>query len=147
VIARTNGSQLQRFSSLSFESTNVVVLRGYSCSRTTPVGPLPISAPSRATPSRAGNRSVLAGSFGVPQRSAGGGSGWVYQLMTTEHALLGMLARYGEQSGYDLLRLASEGVGHIFSPAKSHVYDVLPRLERGGHVRRRLVPQTRLRLV
>src|SRR5690242_11584666 len=64
-----------------------------------------------------------------------------YRLTTTEHTLLGMLARYGEHSGYELLRLAEGGVGFIWSPAKSHVYDVLPRLERGRYARRRLVPQ------
>lgn len=64
------------------------------------------------------------------------------RLTTTEHALLGMLARYGEHSGYELLRLAESGVGYLWSPAKSHVYEVLPRLERSGHARRRLVPQT-----
>jgi PadR family transcriptional regulator AphA len=64
------------------------------------------------------------------------------QLTTTEYALLGMLARYGEHSGYELLKLAAAGVGFLWSPAKSHVYDVLPRLEHGAHARRRLVPQT-----
>jgi PadR family transcriptional regulator, regulatory protein AphA len=64
------------------------------------------------------------------------------RLTTTEYALLGMLARYGENSGYDLLRLAREGVGFFWSPAKSHVYDVLPRLERAGHAVAREVPQT-----
>lgn len=64
------------------------------------------------------------------------------QLTTTEHALLGMLARYGESSGYALLRQAEEGVGFFWSPAKSRVYDVLPRLEQRGFARRRLVPQT-----
>jgi PadR family transcriptional regulator, regulatory protein AphA len=63
-------------------------------------------------------------------------------LTTTEYALLGMLARYGEHSGYELIRLAQTGIGYIWSPAKSHVYEVLPRLERGGHARRRLVPQS-----
>jgi DNA-binding PadR family transcriptional regulator len=63
------------------------------------------------------------------------------KLTTTEHALLGMLARYGEHSGYELLKLAEAGIGFFWSPAKSHVYEVLPRLERGGHVRRRLVRQ------
>jgi DNA-binding PadR family transcriptional regulator len=52
-----------------------------------------------------------------------------------------MLARYGEHSGYELLKLAEGGIGFFWSPAKSHVYDVLPRLERGGHARRRIVPQ------
>jgi DNA-binding PadR family transcriptional regulator len=64
------------------------------------------------------------------------------QLTTTEHALLGMLARYGEHSGYELLKLAQSGVGFLWSPAKSHVYDVLPRLERSGHARRRIIGQT-----
>ncbi len=63
------------------------------------------------------------------------------QLTTTEHALLGMLARYGESSGYALLREAEEGIGFFWSPAKSHVYDVLPRLAERGLARRRLVPQ------
>jgi DNA-binding PadR family transcriptional regulator len=65
-----------------------------------------------------------------------------HYLTTTEYALLGMLARYGEHSGYELIRLAQTGIGYIWSPAKSHVYDVLPRLERGGHARRRLVAQS-----
>lgn len=64
-----------------------------------------------------------------------------HQLTTTEHALLGMLARYGEHSGYELLKLAEGGIGFLWSPAKSHVYDVLPRLERRGYASRRLIPQ------
>ena len=64
------------------------------------------------------------------------------RLTTTEHALLGMLARYGEHSGYELLKLAEGGIGFFWSPAKSHVYEVLPRLQRGGHARRRLVAQS-----
>jgi DNA-binding PadR family transcriptional regulator len=63
------------------------------------------------------------------------------QLTTTEHALLGMLARYGESSGYALLREAEDGIGFFWSPAKSHVYDVLPRLAERGLARRRLVSQ------
>jgi DNA-binding PadR family transcriptional regulator len=64
------------------------------------------------------------------------------QLTTTEYALLGMLARYGEHSGYELLHLAQTGIGFFWSPAKSHVYAVLPRLESGDHARRRLIRQT-----
>lgn len=62
-------------------------------------------------------------------------------LTTTEHALLGMLARYGESSGYSLLRQADEGIGFFWSPAKSHVYETLPRLAQRGLARRRVVPQ------
>jgi DNA-binding PadR family transcriptional regulator len=64
------------------------------------------------------------------------------RLTTTEYALLGMLARYGEHSGYELIKLSQTGIGYLWSPARSHVYDVLPRLERGGHARRRLVAQS-----
>ena len=64
------------------------------------------------------------------------------KLTTTEHVLLGMLARYGERSGYELLKLAEGGIAFFWSPAKSHVYDVLPRLERSGHARGRRVSQT-----
>ncbi len=53
-----------------------------------------------------------------------------------------MLARYGEHSGYELLKLAESGIGFLWSPARSHVYDVLPRLEASGHARRRVVAQT-----
>ncbi len=63
------------------------------------------------------------------------------RLTTTEHALLGMLARYGECSGYELLRQAREGIGFFWSPAKSHVYDLLPRLEERGLAKRRVIPQ------
>jgi len=52
-----------------------------------------------------------------------------------------MLSRYGEHSGYELLKLAQSGIGHLWKPAKSHVYDVLPRLERGGYARRHIVGQ------
>jgi PadR family transcriptional regulator, regulatory protein AphA len=62
-------------------------------------------------------------------------------LTTTEHALLGMLARYGESSGYALLRQADEGIGFFWSPAKSHVYEVLPRLAQHDLAQRRVVPQ------
>jgi PadR family transcriptional regulator, regulatory protein AphA len=64
------------------------------------------------------------------------------RLTTTENAILGMLARYGEHSGYELLKLAESGIGFIWSPAKSHLYDVLPRLEHGGLARRRVIHQT-----
>jgi DNA-binding PadR family transcriptional regulator len=63
------------------------------------------------------------------------------RLTTTENAILGMLSRYGEHSGYELLKCAESGIGFIWSPAKSHVYDVLPRLERGGRARRRVIHQ------
>jgi hypothetical protein len=40
---------------------------------------------------------------------------------TTESALLGLLALEGEQSPYDLLKIAEASVGFFFAPARSHV--------------------------
>jgi PadR family transcriptional regulator AphA len=65
-----------------------------------------------------------------------------HRLTTTEYALLGMLARYGEHSGYELLKLTEVSIGFFWSPAKSHVYEVLPRLERRGLAVGRDVAQT-----
>jgi DNA-binding PadR family transcriptional regulator len=63
-------------------------------------------------------------------------------LSTTELSILGLLfAR--ERSGYDLKKAADEGVGYVWTPAKSHVYAVLPRLVEGGHATVRTVAQER----
>jgi DNA-binding PadR family transcriptional regulator len=62
-------------------------------------------------------------------------------LTTTEAALLGLLVLEGPQSPYDLLREVAGSVGFFFAPARSHVYDVLPRLERHGWARHTLVEQ------
>jgi DNA-binding PadR family transcriptional regulator len=47
----------------------------------------------------------------------------------------------GERSGYDLLKRAEASVGHIWSPARSQLYAVLPRLVGAGLARRRTVRQ------
>lgn len=60
---------------------------------------------------------------------------------TTESALLGLLALEGEQSPYDLLKIVEASVGFFFAPARSHVYEVLPRIERMGWVVHRAVAQ------
>jgi DNA-binding PadR family transcriptional regulator len=60
---------------------------------------------------------------------------------TTESALLGLLALEGEQSPYDLLKIVEGSVGFFFAPARSHVYEVLPRIERMGWVVHRAVSQ------
>ena len=62
------------------------------------------------------------------------------ELTTTEAVALGVLAE-GERSGYDLLKRVEASVGHIWSPAKSQLYAVLPRLVEGGLARRRTVRQ------
>ena len=63
------------------------------------------------------------------------------ELTTTEAVALGVLAE-GERSGYDLLKRVEASVGHIWSPAKSQLYAVLPRLVESGLARRRMVRQT-----
>ncbi len=56
--------------------------------------------------------------------------------------MLALLAIEGEQSGYDLLKLMSRAIGHIWTPAKSQLYSVLPRLARDGLAERRQVVQS-----
>ena len=66
----------------------------------------------------------------------------VGQLTTTEAAVLALLAIEGERSGYDLAKLVEKSIAHLWSPARSGLYAVLPRLERGGLTRSRVVAQT-----
>jgi DNA-binding PadR family transcriptional regulator len=63
-------------------------------------------------------------------------------LSTTEFSILGLLLS-GERSGYDLKKAADAGVGYVWTPAKSHVYAVLPRLVQGGYATVRTVAQER----
>jgi DNA-binding PadR family transcriptional regulator len=60
---------------------------------------------------------------------------------TTEAALLGMLVLEGPRSPYDLVHAVHGSIGFFFAPARSHVYDVLPRLERHGWARHTVVAQ------
>jgi DNA-binding PadR family transcriptional regulator len=66
----------------------------------------------------------------------------VAELTTTEAAVLALLMIEGERSGYDLLKLVTKSIAHVWSPARSGLYAVLPRLERAGLVRSRRVSQT-----
>ena len=63
-------------------------------------------------------------------------------LTTTEYAVLGLLADAGELSGYDLRKRAERSVGYFWSPARSQIYAVLPRLVAGGYATRRKVAQS-----
>jgi DNA-binding PadR family transcriptional regulator len=63
-------------------------------------------------------------------------------LTTTEAAVLALLAIEGENSGYDLAKLAQKSIAHVWSPARSGLYAVLPRLERAGLARSRVVRQS-----
>ena len=53
-------------------------------------------------------------------------------LTLTEAAVLSLLLVEGEQSGYDLLKLAEKSVGHVWAPAKSQLYATLRRLTGAG---------------
>jgi PadR family transcriptional regulator, regulatory protein AphA len=68
----------------------------------------------------------------------------VRALTTTEAAVLALLAIEGEHSGYDLLKRVAKAIGYVWSPARSQLYAVLPRLvEAGLASRRRVEQQTR----
>jgi DNA-binding PadR family transcriptional regulator len=58
----------------------------------------------------------------------------------TECAVLGMLTR-GEHSGYDLLKAIEGGVGIFWTPAKSQLYALLPKLVERGLLKARRVEQ------
>jgi DNA-binding PadR family transcriptional regulator len=66
----------------------------------------------------------------------------VEHLTTTEGAVLALLAIEGERSGYDLLKLVHQAIGHVWSPARSGLYAVLPRLVRNGLATSRTVEQS-----
>ena len=72
----------------------------------------------------------------MPTRTAAG----TRTLTTTEAAVLALLAIEGERSGYDLLKLVSKAIAHVWSPARSQLYAVLARLERERLATRREVP-------
>lgn len=61
---------------------------------------------------------------------------------TTEAAVLALLALNGEQSGYDLLGHVRRSIGHVWAPAKSQLYALLPRLVRDGLAGSRTVAQS-----
>jgi DNA-binding PadR family transcriptional regulator len=64
-------------------------------------------------------------------------------LTVSEYAVLGLLG-FGEKSGYELHRFAERSVGFIWTPAKSQIYKVLPRLAERGLAAVRPIPQERL---
>jgi DNA-binding PadR family transcriptional regulator len=62
------------------------------------------------------------------------------QITLTECAVLGMLSRE-ERSGYDLLKAIERSVGFFWTPAKSQLYALLPKLVERGLLRARRVEQ------
>jgi DNA-binding PadR family transcriptional regulator len=63
-------------------------------------------------------------------------------ITATEAAILGLLGA-GPLSGYDLAKRIETGVGMFWSPARSGIYAVLPRLVERGFATRRVVAQKR----
>ena len=53
-------------------------------------------------------------------------------LTTTEAAVLALLAIQGERSAYDLDKLVERNIAHVWRPARTQLYAVLPRLEKDG---------------
>ena len=62
-------------------------------------------------------------------------------VSTTEAAILAELAIAGPSSGYDLLRKVKRTIGFVWTPAKSRLYAVLPRLVEAGLASRERVAQ------
>ena len=62
------------------------------------------------------------------------------QITLTECAVLGMLARK-ERSGYDLLKAIERSVGFFWTPAKSQLYALLPKLVERGLLEARRIEQ------
>jgi DNA-binding PadR family transcriptional regulator len=62
-------------------------------------------------------------------------------ITTTEGAVLGLLATAGERSGYELAKLAENGIAYLWTPSRSQIYKVLPRLVAAGFARMREVEQ------
>jgi PadR family transcriptional regulator, regulatory protein AphA len=60
---------------------------------------------------------------------------------TNEGVILGLLCER-ERSGYDLLKRSEGSVAHMWAPAKSQLYAVLPRLVDDGLASRRTVRQS-----
>jgi PadR family transcriptional regulator AphA len=54
--------------------------------------------------------------------------------------VLGLLAG-GERSGYELAKLAEDGVAYLWTPSRSQIYKMLPRLVNAGFARVREVEQ------
>jgi DNA-binding PadR family transcriptional regulator len=63
-------------------------------------------------------------------------------LTLTEAAVLALLAVRDDQSGYELSKHAARSVGHVWAPARSHLYAVLGRLADDGLARVRHVAQS-----
>jgi DNA-binding PadR family transcriptional regulator len=62
-------------------------------------------------------------------------------LTATECAVLGLLTK-GARSGYDLAKKAEGSVAWVWSPARSQIYAVLPRLVQAGLATSRKVVQS-----
>lgn len=74
----------------------------------------------------------------LPSQDRPSGAG----ITATEAAILGLLGA-GPLSGYDLAKRIETGVGMFWSPARSGIYAVLPRLVDKGYATRRVVAQKR----
>jgi DNA-binding PadR family transcriptional regulator len=64
------------------------------------------------------------------------------RLSTTEGAVLGLLF-FGERSGYEIGRDADDSIAYLWTPSRSQIYKVLPRLVQAGLARSREVTQQR----
>jgi DNA-binding PadR family transcriptional regulator len=64
-------------------------------------------------------------------------------LTTSEAAILALLAIDGDGSGYELTKRVGRAIGHVWAPARSRLYDLLPRLVADGYASVRVVRQSK----
>jgi PadR family transcriptional regulator AphA len=57
----------------------------------------------------------------------------VATLTTSEAAVLALLALGGEGSGYELTKRVGRAIAHVWAPARSRLYALLPRLVADGY--------------
>lgn len=64
------------------------------------------------------------------------------RVSITEGAVLGLLF-FGERSGYEIARDADDSIAYLWTPSRSQIYKVLPRLVESGLAHGREVTQQR----
>jgi len=64
-------------------------------------------------------------------------------LTTSEAAILALLAIGGDGSGYELTKRVGRAIAHVWAPARSRLYDLLPRLVADGYASVRVVHQSK----
>jgi DNA-binding PadR family transcriptional regulator len=88
--------------------------------------------PDKLAERRLDHAGILSGIFPSEIVRSGTTADRITSLTTTEAAVLALLAIEGERSRYDLMNSVSKAIGYVWTPAKTQLYALLPRLEDRG---------------